>query len=116
MSEKIEPALTAEEWQYWLGDRGYLDLTLDAGMDAMAYSLHQSRAAIIALANAALPDSDPRKITRALVAMLRDAADLHIGNHNDRCGSECKGECFESAREAVRMADALSSYLPPEEK
>ena len=69
--------------------------------------------ALIALANAALPDSDPRKITRAWADDLRTAA------YQAR---EWARECPESewapthalADRFELMAAVLASYLPPE--
>jgi hypothetical protein len=69
--DKIEPALTAEEWAH----------AMDADVrDGLAYEVcylwGRSRpAGAIAIANAALPDSDPRKITRDEPSMLRNVAE-----------------------------------------
>ena len=55
----------------------------------------------IALANHALPDGDPRKITRGMVNALREIAADHPWD-----------EALSSI--ATGIADALDSYLPPE--
>jgi hypothetical protein len=55
-------------------------------------------ATVIALANAALPNDDPHKITRAMIDEIRHASD----------------EVPYAGIELDRIADALASYLPPE--
>lgn len=129
MSERIEPALTPKQWEIRAvrlptddayasvygfrveGAEGHgLRLEVDVfnaeHPDEMASHEIPSNAlpALIALANAALPDSDPRKITREKIALLRIE---HI--------SECDGDvCEYPTRELAAFADALESYLPPE--
>jgi hypothetical protein len=96
MTKKIEPALSAVEWrtgdlpQYpsLLGDITYVDEPA-------------SIAAIIAVANRQLPDSDLRKITREMVEAIRKAY-LEFGQTND------------TTDRLLSIADALESYLPPE--
>lgn len=57
---------------------------------------------LIAIANAALPDDDPRKITRARVEALRS-----VCRHNP--------DTLPGYGVPLReLADALASYLPPE--
>jgi hypothetical protein len=91
MSEKIDPALTAEEWAH----------AMDADVrDGLAYEVcylwGRSRpAGAIAIANAALPDSDPRKITREKLRLVGRL----MGAHED---------------DEKAFLDALESYLPPE--
>jgi hypothetical protein len=94
MSEKIEPVLTEEEWA--LGP-GVADLhpVFDG-------------AKIIAVANARLPESDPRKITREKIAAMRLVFDQWDG-----CGpGEYLGD-REEYTSLERFLDALESYLPP---
>lgn len=65
--------------------------------------------ALIAHANAALPDYDPRKVTREMVALLREIVD------DERRGAVL-GEYGINLRDVdrlERLADALESYLPP---
>lgn len=62
---------------------------------------------VIAFANAALPDSDPRKITRETVATLRNHA--YYSKHGD-----AHGRLAMTADALAALADALESYLPPE--
>jgi hypothetical protein len=91
MTDRIEPALTPEQWiehREALNDDGY-------GYQAVPYwEGLAGQAGAIAVANDLLPDSDPRKITRERITLLRDPA----------------------YRETEQMAfiDALASYLPPE--
>lgn len=57
---------------------------------------------IIARANQLLPDSDPRKITPEKIKALRQSA------------SEVEGEGWDASL-TREFADALESYLPPEQ-
>jgi hypothetical protein len=112
----IPPALTAEQWrdeQYirspWFsvsihisGDDERGIVTEDGGDSTGAY-LPSDLHATLALANHALPDGDPRKITRAMVeeieSCVRFAASIVV--HGDAS----------PARAAVA---ALRALLPPE--
>lgn len=116
MSEqKIEPALSAREWgpmpirvgTYRLGYRADLSPTnvlVGNGtisiQDSYGEASDAPLAAVIAIANHALSDDDPRKITREWVDALRRVATAF----------PLLGEF----REISAMADALLSYLPPE--
>lgn len=100
MTRTIEPALSAEEWADM---RGYLDdyakrPDSSSGLiNEISYVgwVDQSRRIpfCIAALNAALPDSDPRKITREKVELL--------------------GEIVKEYKMLQPLADALRSYLPP---
>lgn len=88
---KVPPALTAEEWEYALGQpHGLLEY------------LMRPAEAIIASANHALPDDDPRKITREWVEQLRAWAGVLENDRGDVAGADLRS-----------IADALESYLPP---
>ena len=88
-SAPIPPALTAEEWKR--------RITISEACD------RYSEAAVIALANAALPDDDSRKITWAMVEALRGCAgDFETSSKSHSC-----------YRNLHRIADVLASYLPP---
>lgn len=70
---------------------------------------------VIALANAALPDGDPRKITREWIATLRQphADDCMMWALSDYAGAQqcnCGGD-----EKLYAIADVLASYLPPTE-
>lgn len=132
MSKKIEPALTPEEWaagraELLEGGDGVQDvIVLDSGPDRIEWvglpartlsdgrvmlrtSFPDDLAIVIALANAALPDGDPRKITRANVVDLGDAA--------TQIEEEGGGGHVWRAEHVARLrqfADALDSYLPRE--
>jgi hypothetical protein len=98
--KKVEPALTREEWESVDADRagepltgigiGYTNGDLRTGDLCNPYTPH----CLIALLNHALPDGDPRKITREKVKALRALLDLHD-------------------YEACQLADLLESLLPP---
>lgn len=113
----IPPALTFREWVRGRTDRGDLRIELENGdmltvsmppsatgirADAVRWGITISGmaddfAALIALANAALPDEDPRKLRREHVEVLRSAPD----------GPGDVSPLFE-------LADAIESFLPPE--
>lgn len=98
MSEKIEPALSEEEWEDVLrivSVHGPDGLALAVGYEDCIGPNEEARAYSIAINNAALPDDDRRKITREMVNDLR------------RIDSE-------EYPPLSRIADALESYLPPE--
>lgn len=97
MGDKIEQALTKDEWEHALDPDVRESLAYE-----VTYLWGKTRpGAAIALANAALPDSDPRKITREIVEAIRKAY-LEFGQTN------------ETTDRILEIADALESYLPPE--
>lgn len=103
MPEKIEPALSAEEWakakadgigdtRNWTHDK---DGTVTFGVAAAFEPYREDFAgALIALLNNSLPASDPRKITREKLRLIG----RRMGLHDD---------------EEKEFLDALESYLPP---
>jgi hypothetical protein len=93
MTDRLEPALSEEEWA-----RVHDGTARWAVLD-MAPEVQRK---MIALANAALPDDDPRKITWEMVTVIREAA--HVPQHD--------GATWEDER-VTRIADTLESYLPP---
>jgi hypothetical protein len=102
MSDKIEAALTSDEWKA-------LQWSEFAAADMIAASrvpFADRPLAIIAILNAALPDSDPRKITREWIQSIRDSADAVDGEWGVG-----KGDHPIAIRLAA-IADALESYLP----
>lgn len=123
----IKPALSAEEWadvqSYQTGCTVFrggvsaspLDMgkrvRLGGGDDDGCIEIGKVEAPfVIALANAALPDDDPRKITPALVEYLRTAAHDAEARHDE------SGEMsdYEEQQQLLAWAEAISSYLPPE--
>ena len=105
MTPEIEPATSAEDWAV------HIEAARDAGLSLQAYlwAGQAYPARTIALANAALPDSDPRKITRHHVERLRMvAATLHMRE------SGMAGPMTIVSNELNEIAEALESYLPPE--
>jgi hypothetical protein len=99
MADRVEAALSAEEWavhraQMEADDFGYNAIPYWAGL--------RGAPAAIAIANDVLDDSDDRKLTDRHVAMLRDAARV----------AELEGL---EHRDLLVLADVLESYLPPEE-
>lgn len=114
---QIEPALTAEEWAEILDgkQRWSADEMIDNAWRIVGGPNRPARGvpAAIAAANAALPDTDPRKITREMVFCLHEvlanfnAAYLTMGGNNPKI-AEQYGPPVE------QLAAALESYLPPE--
>lgn len=103
----ITPALASQEWERLaelreahLSDSTIVSTAPDGQITIQQYrvAFDVSRAALpglIAIANAALHDDDPRKITRDRIVAMREALD-------------------ETDNEALRQfADALEAYLPP---
>lgn len=130
MSEKIEPALTPEEWTplpdgsfgVVCDDETVVDVILDACVgfeedgetaihgtglriaDTAIIVEADDLAAVIALANAALPDSDPRKITRERVEDIRNA----LGADETWTGTS-----EQTFARIQQFLNALEAYLPP---
>ena len=108
MSEKIEPALSAEGWEeflawagYWIADEVLTQVwpfTASPDNDALRPSV--AVPATIAVANQLLPDSDPRKITREKIQAILDVLGI-VPSGPVKAGVEA-------------FAGALESYLPPE--
>jgi hypothetical protein len=92
MSEKIEPALSAEEWKHAQESGRH-------GHGVRAVEIYRE----IAHLNAALLDSDPRKITRGQIERLRRAVAIAVSESRDS-----------DASFGLMLLDALESYLPPE--
>lgn len=79
-------------------------------------------AALIALANAALHDEDPRKFTRERITALRFAAEI-VSEHIETIGVIGAGNAgvdqrfaaeSETHSQLLELADVIESYLPPE--
>lgn len=100
MSAEIQPALTPDEWAD-LARPAYAPGTL--ARDGYAMRLLPNRPlAFFAVANDALPDDDPRKITWAMVDEIRAAAE------------EFETSWPRGHRYLLRVAtDVLAPYLPP---
>jgi hypothetical protein len=105
MSEKVEPALTPEQWRQRGTDVAYLahdGVWIYPGSPEVLVS-GRDIPALVALANAALPHGHPGKLTRTHVNWLREEADV-LKRNGAGAG----------ALMATEIADALESYLPPE--
>ena len=121
MSEKIKPALTAEEWST-LKDGYYVELSgcrigIDTdGLDVRGRFMGEEATvprecapALMALANAALPDDDPRKITREDVAACR-AFDFNFWGMESDSVEVRRADC----ERLQLLAAKLAALLPPE--
>lgn len=114
MTDTIEPALTAEEWRHW--EREGIKEAVARACDSINYSLGQRPEKMGALCNVALPDSDPRKITRLHVNALYFAAEaLREKGGTLLARGISPGIQNEQAKAVERLAEALASYLPPKE-
>jgi hypothetical protein len=115
MTDKIEPALSAEDWKYPIAE-----ITVDHGsaretLKPADFARNVKELPIlIALANAALPSSDPRKFTREWVSTLRTVADALEVLAKESEAPAVGVERFMAASYLREQADALESYLPPE--
>jgi len=112
MTDKIEPALSAPVWAMHQQGADSMGLTLDQYL-ARHVVRSPAPSGDIAIANAALPDSDLRKITSRAVALLRDVADRIVISDgivaDDQPGADNDVDGLRT------LAQALASYLPPEE-
>lgn len=131
---KIEPALSAEGWaapsirifsddekllagEYDQPQHPAIEVTLIGGSVRIDcadpyYSRtvgQEHLAPLIAVLNAALPDSDPRKITREWIDTLRSASVVFaVGGYGEVMQNDDRTALLHS------IADALDSYLRPE--
>ena len=104
MTDKIEPVLTAKEWEYWQRKIAEPALRASHTPTTMRYWLHFSPDTLRALANAAMPDDSPYKITRADVDLVREIVRL-IGD----------AECNNWPEDDLgSLATKLGALLPPE--
>ena len=118
---KIQPALSADEWAtgtpYYSANPLRWHVRRDRAGEVVGGEVthywcntgadipveHDELLATIAMCNAALPDNDPRKITRNSVQLLRNVADGEYG-----------GVSWGTSGDLLALAAALSAYLPPE--
>jgi hypothetical protein len=117
MTDRILPALSAAAWREvreYLASNSpiplgeYLQAIVDDQQETARWSLENTAAGMIAALNDALPDSDPRKITRETVRYLRELANFLESVSEERTG------IAEPEMQLRAIADALESYLPPE--
>ncbi len=112
VSDTLRSALSAEEWTtgalseresmsaYLDGTEGFRLVTSNNESGSAAIFEPSELPGLIALANAALPEGSPHRITRADVTMLREAAD------NDHAA-------YEHYDRLTALADKLAAFLPP---
>lgn len=112
MSGPIRPALQSEEWQQrrsgpvsidTLGDETHLVLR-DPDGDVVSVSGADAIFAVMALANATLPNEDPRKLTITDIAVLRILMERISKN-------EPNGRRMIAL--AIALRDKLNALLPP---
>lgn len=116
MSEPIEPALTAEDWAD-VRKYGVSWVRAEAGPVHWGDWSDQEDAEVMAIANYALPDDSPYKITREDVAFLRVRAENCWAT--ERHAVEIfRTDVADDARRAAmyfdKLAAKLAALLPPE--
>lgn len=124
MTDSIEPALTSEQWiarvavdQTREDGACYIyDGEFGVGVDTYFMAVNPVEA--IALANAALPEGDLRKLTRKRVSDLKDVAGLardalRVYGPESLWGNVPRTLAAMIDRTEA-LADVLASYLPPE--
>jgi hypothetical protein len=121
MTDEIKPALDESEWRLietgrWGQEsaleqavRGDLLWENERGEDGVFHTRPEAdhMTALMALANAALPDSHPQKITRRHLRVLDQLIKEHYGEPM-LIGYQ------EFMRDAKRLRAALAALLPPE--
>jgi hypothetical protein len=113
--QAITPALTPEEWAealergglskdgtYYLPERAPNGLTVGITSEIGTFFHQQEIPTLIALANHALPDTDPRKLTREDLHAVMDASN----------GQE--SEFNEGDDRLYRLEAKLAALLPPD--
>ena len=121
MSEAIRPALEPGEWR----ERRSGPISLDV-IDRNDYIVIEGPSgetvkvsgadeifALISLANDALPEDDPRKITHGWLARIETIRDM-IRDFADRGDASLAPERRELAAGWDQMAQVVSAILPPE--
>jgi hypothetical protein len=118
VTDRIAPALSAEEWAKWReasdgsafieGQAVFVedDGVGFANMDPVGVHITTAHLpTLIALVNHVLPEDDPRKITREKLVELAGAVSV----------AERDGVYDKEFRPVREFLDALASYLPPDE-
>lgn len=110
MTDAIRPALTPEEWEEYGNDPVYC-LRYEAGNceydDGVPY-----RVRCVALANHALPDGHPNKLTRADVQALRRSRVFEIDPSQVFDGAVSVDR--EGTERLRSLAARIEALLPPE--
>lgn len=124
MKTEIRPALTPAEWRSGRAVRvdgtaqwpieilkdGTFEITVTRDLTFTA-TKPETLTALIALANSALPDSDPRKITPMIAEAIEDLANFD----ETALAAALRMPVTDSTVEALRrFAAGLRSLLPPE--
>lgn len=136
---EIQPALSAEEWEHGYErsglslERGVSDGALyvylidaiptDDGEGAASDASHKCEpvdlTALIALANAALPDDDPRKLVAADVGLIREQAASRRARYEEKKHlpvphSDYWQQTLWEIDQLELLAARIAALLPPE--
>jgi hypothetical protein len=118
----ILPALGAQEWEerrhgamYVVKDGGPPRLVMAEGGHLATVSCADDLFAVIALANDALPDDDPRKITWALLTRVQAMSDVLDGLAQSPESTAFLREEAETWRQIVSVLSALLPVEKPSE-
>ena len=115
MTDRIEPALTAEEWRSPPQFDDASGVTIEATDDGLIVVSDTGDGYIVdafkvmALANHALPADDSRKITRADVEVLKRASVIYRVSDWESATND------DATKKVQRIAAKLAALLPPEE-
>lgn len=120
MTNEIEPALTPEEWAKHSGGTAAVWMSAklprsDSEDAEIRLDFAERPIAVIALANAALPDDDPRKITREKLDAMREVFDSWISYQSDIAASmDAAVSSHPAVQDVEELLAALAALLPPE--
>jgi hypothetical protein len=116
----ILPALDPNEWEerrrgrlYVVQDGAAPRLVMDDGDHVATVSRADDLFAMIALANDALPDDDPRKITWALLTRVQAMSDVLDGLARSPASTPFLREEADAWRQIVRVLSALLPVANP---
>jgi hypothetical protein len=115
MSQHVEPALTSAEWAAAYAPEGDASLGFEAVQSELVEAADHGRwHKAVALANAALPPEDPRRITARDVQLIEMAGEV-LGDYARAVepASEAREEIRASIHDLAVVGTKLAALLPP---